>query len=73
MQLDGDSLWKKNITCHICGNKGHFTWECRNTNKNVDQVHANVEEQDNPDKGENIFMQDRSKGMLNKNFLLLDN
>ncbi len=36
-------------------------------------MHANVEEQDNLDKKENIFMKDRSKGMLNKKFLLLDN
>ncbi len=36
-------------------------------------MHANIEEEDDPDEFENIFMKDRSKGMVNKNFLLLDN
>ncbi len=74
MQLDGrDNSWKKNISCHNCGKKGHLKWECPNkkTNKGGEQVHANIE--DNPDKGENIFVQARAKGVVNKNFLLLDN
>ncbi len=58
VQLDGDDSWKKNITCHKCKKKGNFARECRNANKNVDQVHANI---------------DRSKRLANKNFLLLDN
>jgi hypothetical protein len=58
VQLDRDDSWKKNTTCHKCKKKGNFARECRNPNKNVDQVHANI---------------DRSKGLVNKNFLLLDN
>jgi hypothetical protein len=23
-----DNSWKKNITCHNCGKKGHLAWEC---------------------------------------------
>jgi hypothetical protein len=44
VQLDRDNLWKKNITCHKCRKKRHFAQECRNTNKNVGQVHAKVKE-----------------------------
>ncbi len=52
----------------------------KKTNKGGEQVHANIE--DDPNKGENIFViiegenifvQARSKGVVNKNFLLLDN
>jgi hypothetical protein len=43
MQLDGNSLWKKNRTCNNCRKKGHFARECRNNNKNVDQVHTHVD------------------------------
>ncbi len=42
-------------------------------NKGGEQVHANIEEQDDPDEGENNFVQARAKGVVNKNFLLLDN
>ncbi len=83
VQLDGsDDSWKKNISCHNCGMKGHLKRECPNkkTNKGGEQVHANIE--DDSDEGENIFMiiegenifvQARAKGVENKNFLLLDN
>jgi hypothetical protein len=59
-----DYSWKKNITCHKCGKKGYLAWEGPNkkTNKGGNQVSANVEEQDDPDKGENIFVQARAKG-----------
>jgi hypothetical protein len=40
-----DDAWKKNITCHKCGKKGHLAREC--TSKiEPEQVHANVEEED---------------------------
>jgi hypothetical protein len=83
VQLDGrDDSRKKNISCHNCGKKGHLKRECPNkmTNKGGEQVHANIE--DNPNKGEhifviikgeNIFVKARAKGVVNKNFLLLDN
>jgi hypothetical protein len=38
-----------------------------------DQIHANVKEEENPDNGENLFVQQKSKGTVNKNYLLLDN
>ncbi len=68
-----DNTWKKNITCHKCGKKGHLAWECKSKNK-PEQVHANVEEEDSDeDKDENLFVQHKTKGVLNKNYLLLDN
>jgi hypothetical protein len=36
-------------------------------------MHATIEEEDNPDDGENLFIQQKSNGMVNKNYLLLDN
>jgi hypothetical protein len=71
-QTDNDT-WKKNITCHKCGEKGHSAWECK-SKKEPDQVHANVEEEESDeDKDENIFAQHKAKGLVNKNYLLLDN
>ncbi len=36
-------------------------------------MHATIEEEDNPDDGENLFIQQKSNGMVNENYLLLDN
>ncbi len=66
-----DETWKKNIMCYKCGKKGHLARECKPQNK-PEQVHANVEEEDS-DKEENLFMQQKTKGIVNKNYLLLDN
>ena len=68
-----NDTWKKNITCHKCGKKGHLAWECKSKNK-PEQVHANLEEEDSDkDKDENLFVQHKTKGVVNKNYLLLDN
>jgi hypothetical protein len=49
-----DDTWKKNITCHNCEKKGHFTRECK-SKKEPDQVHANVEEEESDEyKDKNI-------------------
>jgi hypothetical protein len=73
-QSDGDNSWKTNMTCHGCGVRGHLKWECPNKkDKGQDQIHANVKEEENPDDGENLFVQQKLKGMMNKNYLLLDN
>jgi hypothetical protein len=64
-----DDTWKKNITCHKCGKKGHLAQECK-SKKEPDQVHANVEEEESDeDKDENIFAQHKAKGIVNKNYL----
>jgi hypothetical protein len=41
--------------------------------KGQDQIHTNVKEEENPENGENLFVQQKLKGMVNKNHLLVDN
>jgi hypothetical protein len=73
-QSDGDNSWKANMTCHGCGIRGHLKWEFPDKKDNgQDQILANVKEEENPDDGENLFVQQESKGTVNKNYLLLDN
>jgi hypothetical protein len=72
-QSGGDDLWKANITCHGCGKQGHLKRECPNKKEDKDQMHATIDKDDNPDDGENLFVQQKSNGMVNKNYLLLDN
>ena len=54
---------------------GPFKQECPNKKEDKDQMHATIDEEDNPDQddGENLFVQQKSNGMVNKNYLLLDN
>jgi hypothetical protein len=71
-QTDNDT-WKKNISCHKCGKKGYFAQECK-SKKEPDQVRTNVEEEESDeDKDKNIFAQHKAKGVVSKNYLLLDN
>jgi hypothetical protein len=73
-QSDGDNSWKANMTCHRCGIRGHLKQECPNKkDKGQDQIYANVKEEENPNDDENLFVQQKSKGMVNKNYLLLEN
>ena len=63
----GDNSWKARINCHKCGKKGHIAREC--TKKEEEQMHANIE----PDAlTENIFIQHKERGVVNKNWVLLD-
>ncbi len=72
-QTEGNN-WKANVTCHNCKKKGHIAWECPNKNEaQVDeQIHANVQEED-LDEGDNTFVQKEERGIVNKNYILLDN
>ncbi len=78
-QTEGDNSWKTRVNCHNCGKKGHIAREYpeRKQTGNQEHIHANIQEdgcnEDGIDKGENIFMQKREKGVVNKNWLLLDN
>ena len=72
-QSGGDDSWTANITCHGCGKQGHLNRECANKKESKDQMHDPIDKEDNPDGGKNLFVQQKSNGMVNKNFLLLDN
>ena len=36
-------------------------------------MHVTIDKEDNPDDDENLFVQHKSNGMVNENYLLLDN
>jgi len=72
-QSGGDNSSTANITCHRCGKQGHLKRECPNKKEDKDQTHATIDEENSPDNGENLFVQQMSNGMVNKNYLLLDN
>ena len=73
-QSGGDDSWKANITCHGCGKKAHLKRECPNKKEqDKDQMHVTINKEDNPDDDENLFVQHKSNGMVNENYLLLDN
>jgi hypothetical protein len=72
----GDDSWKADIECYKCGEKGHLAWEYpKKKTKEAEQMHANiaVEEVQDLDKGEDIFVQSSAKGVVNWNYVLLDN
>jgi hypothetical protein len=77
-QTVGDNSWKTRVNCHNRGKKGHIAQKCpeRKQAKNQEHIHANIQEdgcnEDGINKGENIFLQKREKGVINKNLLLLD-
>jgi hypothetical protein len=77
-QAEGDNSWKTRVNCHNCGKKGHIAQECADRKQagNQEHIHANIQEdgcnEDDSDQGENMFVQKREKGVVNKNWLLLD-
>ena len=75
-QADGGN-WKENVKCRACGKKGHIARECPNKNDETaegEQMHTTIQADDEDlDQGDNIFVQQEVKGIVNKNYILLDN
>ncbi len=72
----GDDSWKADIDCYKCGEKGHLAGECpKKKTKEAEQMHVNiaVEEVQDLNSGENIFVQSSTRGVVNRNYVLLDN
>jgi len=74
----GDNSWKSRQTCHKFREKGHIARECPLNEEKQDQImHATIEEEavadeEDTDNGENIFMQKKEGGMVDRNWVLLD-
>ncbi len=72
----GDDSWKADIDCYKCGEKGHLAWECpKKKTKEAEQMNVNiaVEEVQDLNSGENIFVQSGIRGVVDQSYVLLDN
>ncbi len=72
----GDDSWKADIECYKCGKKGHLAWECpKRKPKEAEQMHANiaVKKVQDLNEGENIFFQSSARGVVNRNYVHIDN
>jgi hypothetical protein len=73
----GENSWKTKQTCYKCGEKGHITQECPLNQEKQDQMLATIKEEAVADKedtndGENIFVQKKEGGVVDRNWVLLD-
>jgi hypothetical protein len=73
----GDNSWKSRLTYYKCGKQGHIAWECPKKEEKQDQMLATIKEnqdasKEDPDHGENIFVQKKEGGGVNKNWVLLN-
>ncbi len=72
-----DSSWKSRQDCFKCGKQGHIARECPKKEGKEEQIHVNVEadvgtEEEDLNQGENIFVQKKEGGVVNKNWVLLN-
>ena len=77
-QTEEENSWKARVNCHNYGKKGHIAWDPeRKQARNKEQTHANIQrdgsKENDINQGGNLFVQQREKGVINKNWLPLDN
>jgi len=73
----GENSWKTKQTCYKCGEKGHIARGCPLNQEKQDQMHATIEEEavadkEDTDEGENIFVQKKEGGVVDRKWVLLD-
>jgi hypothetical protein len=73
----GDNSWKLRQDCFKCGKQRHIARECPEKEGKQEQMHANIDvdagtEGEDLNQGENIFVQKKEGGVVNKNWVLLD-
>ena len=74
----GDNSCKSMQTCYKCEERGQIARECPLNEEKQDQIHATIEEEavkdeEDTDNGENIFVQKKEGGVVDRNWVLLDN
>ncbi len=75
--IGGDNSWTSRQTCYKCREKGHIARECPLNEEKQDQMNATIEgeavvDEENTDNGENIFVQKKNGGVVDRNWVLLD-
>ena len=73
----GDNSWKSRQICHKCEERGHIAREFPLKEEKQDQMRATIEgeevsEEEDTNHGENIFVQKKEVGVVDKNWVLLD-